>query len=104
MQLSDFHVILVNDSYRQIVYTDNINETIENEYSTDNIIEIPLKNYTIEDYCEIVESLLEDVNAHKYCNKIYDIVNTMRQVHISEELILDFVRVYVENMFTQYGY
>lgn len=104
MQLSDFHVVLVNNSYRQIIYTDDIKSTLENEYSDDTVIEIPLKDYTIEDYCEIVESLLEDVNAHKYCNKIYDIVDTMKQVHISKELILDFVRVYTENMFTQYGY
>lgn len=108
MKFTDFYVTntIYNGStkpIRLIIYTDDINETVENEYSNDTVAIIDVKDYTVDDYVNIVESLLEDVNAHKYCNKVSDIVKFMRNVFISEKSILDFMKVYTEHMFSLYG-
>lgn len=106
MQMSDFHVLQVNSEipYRIVIYTDDIETTIKEEYENEDVEIIDAKDYNISDYCTIVESLLEDVNAHKYCNKIYDIIDTMRKVPIAEPLICDFARRYTQHMFEIYGY
>lgn len=108
MKFNDFYVTIItnketNKSYRQIIYTDDINKTIELEYANKDVNILDKNDYTIDDYCTIVESLLEDVNAHKYCNKIYDIIEIMRSVLITEDAILDFVREYTYHMFELYG-
>lgn len=106
MQLSEFHVVQVNSEkpYRIVIYTDDIQETLNTEYKDENVTLLEEKDWTIEDYCTIVESLLEDVNAHKYCNKIYDIIDTMRTVFISDIQIKEFLKQYVRHMFELYGY
>ncbi len=108
MKFNDFYVTNIVDngstkSFRTIIYTDDINETIKTEYSNNTVTVIDVKDYTIDDYVNIVESLLEDVNAHKYCNKVSDIIKFMRSVFISENSILDFMKVYTEHMFLLYG-
>lgn len=109
MQLTDFHVIIVknNDTdvcYKQIVYTDNITQTISDEYSDYDVRILDESEWSADDFCEIASSLLEDVNAHKYCNKIHDIVDTMKRCNIPDFRILDFVREYTEHLFELYGY
>lgn len=108
MKFTDFYVVDVihsgeNTPNREIIYTDDIEDTIKNEYKNDMVMIINESNYTINDYIEIVESLLEDANAHKYTNKISGIIDIMRTVFISEKAILDFVRIYTHDMFDRYG-
>lgn len=109
MQLKDFHVIIVKNKdtdacYKQIVYTDDITQTISDEYSDHDVRILDESEWSADDFCEIASSLLEDVNAHKYCNKIYDIIATMKQVNISEVDTLNFVREYTKHLFEIYGY
>lgn len=47
-------------------------------------------------------SLLEDVNAHKYCNKPMELVDTMKEAGISDEDILRFMSLYVVKLFKEY--
>lgn len=106
MQLSEFHVVQINSEkpYRIVIYTDDIQETLGTEYKNENVTLLEEKDWSIEDYCSITDSLLEDVNAHKYCNKIYDIIDTMRMVPISDNLIKGFLKQYTRHMFELYGY
>ena len=106
MKLSEFHVIKIktNKPYNTVIYTDDIEARLKEEYENEDVEIVDEKDYTIDDYCTIVNSLLEDVNAHKYCNKIYDIIDTMRKVNIHESNILDFVKQYTAHMFELYGY
>ena len=55
-------------------------------------------------YCEITQDLLEDVNAHKYCNKIYEIIDIMKSMHLPDNIILDFAKRFTHHMFDNYGY
>lgn len=108
MKFTDFYVtnIIYNGStkpIRLIIYTDDVKETVEKEYANDTVTIIDVKDYTVDDYVNIVEALLEDVNAHKYCNIVSDIIKSMRNVFISENSILDFMKVYTEHMFALYG-
>lgn len=106
MQFNQFYVIAPDDKPNQhhIIYTDDIQETLASDYEDETVHILDEKDYTTEDYCNIVESLLEDVNAHKYCHKIHDIINTMKSVHIDETGIHDFARLYTHDMFETYGY
>ena len=106
MKFEDFHVVKViepDKEYKVIYYTDDIND-IKNNYKDKQIEILTEDKYTTEDYCEIVQYLLEDVNDHKYCNKIYDIIDTMKSMHLSENIILEFAKRWAHNKFEYYGY
>lgn len=108
MQLNDFHVVIATDNnrphrfvHRFVYYGDSVDD-LKDEY--DDVKEVKTEDYTISDYVEIAGSLLEDVNAHKYCNKPRELVDTMKEAGISDEDILRFMSLYVVKLFKEYGY
>lgn len=106
MRFEDFYVVKViepDKKYKVIYYTDDINE-IKNDYADEQIEILTENEYTVDDYCEITQDLLEDVNAHKYCNKIYEIIGMMKSMHLPDNIILDFAKRFTHHMFDNYGY
>ena len=106
MRFEDFYVVKViepDKKYKVIYYTDDINE-IKNDYADEQIEILTENEYTVDDYCEITQDLLEDVNAHKYCNKIYEIIDIMKSMHLPDNIILDFAKIFTHHMFDNYGY
>lgn len=104
MQLSDFHVTIVTyggSQHRLIYYGESVDD-LKNEY--DDVKEVNKEDYTVSDYVEIAGSLLEDINAHKYCNKPREIADTMKEAGISDVDILRFMSLYVTKLFKEYGY
>ena len=112
MQLNDFHVLDITykqtgTTHRNIVYDDV--QTFIDEIYTDNaenytFDEIPRENWTIDDCINITSELLEDTNHHSHTEEPREIVDIMKQVNVSENLITAFAHEYMERMFVKYGY